>query len=115
MNGASNPQVESFIRFTVTGISGSLQTVRLRVYDTTNATNNGPAVYATGTSWAETGITWTTRPGRLSGALDNKGSISTNTWVEYDVTSQVHGNGAFSFVLAADSADGATFSSRQGS
>jgi len=115
VNGASNPEVESFIRFTVTGISGSIQTVRLRVYDTTNATNNGPAVYATGTFWAETGITWTTRPGRLSGALDNKGSISTNTWVEYDVTSQVQGNGTFSFVLAADSADGATFSSRQGS
>jgi len=115
VNGASNPQVESFVRFTVTGILGSIQAVRLRVYDTTNATNNGPAVYATGTSWAETGITWTTRPGRLSGALDNKGSLSTNTWVEYDVTSQVHGNGTFSFVLAADSADGATFSSRQGS
>jgi calcineurin-like phosphoesterase family protein len=115
VNGASNPQVESFIRFTVAGISGSLQAVRLRVYDTTNATNNGPAVYATGASWTETGITWTTRPGRLSGALDNKGSISTNTWVEYDVTSQVKGNGTFSFVLAADSSDGATFSSRQGS
>jgi hypothetical protein len=115
VNGASNPEVESFIRFTVTGISGSIQAVRLRVYDTTNATNNGPAVYTTGTSWAETGITWTTRPGRLSGALDNKGIISTNTWVEYDVTSQVMGNGTFSFVLAADSSDGATFSSRQGS
>jgi hypothetical protein len=115
VNGTSNPEVESFIRFTVTGISGSIQTVRLRVYDTTNATNNGPAIYATGISWAETGITWTTRPGRLSGALDNKGSISTNTWVEYDVTLQIKGNGTFSFVLAADSADGATFSSRQGS
>jgi acid phosphatase type 7 len=115
VNGASNPEVESFIRFTVTGISGSIQAVRLRVYDTTNATNNGPAVYTTGTSWAETGITWTNRPARLSSALDNKGSISTNTWVEYDVTSQVQGNGTFSFVLAADSSDGATFSSRQGS
>jgi len=115
VNGTSNPELESFIRFTVTGISGSIQAVRLRVYDTTNATNNGPAVYATGTSWTETGITWNNRPGRLSSALDNKGSISTNTWVDYDVTSQVHGNGTFSFVLAADSADGATFSSRQGS
>jgi hypothetical protein len=115
VNGASNPEMESFIRFTVTGISGSIQAVRLRVYDTTNATNNGPAIYATGTSWAETGITWTTRPARLSGVLDNKGSISTNIWVEYDVTSQVKGNGTFSFVLAADSSDGATFSSRQGS
>jgi hypothetical protein len=46
--------------------------------------------------------------------LDNKGSIGTNTWVEYNVTSLVTGNGTFSFVLAADSNDAATFSSRQG-
>jgi hypothetical protein len=113
-DGASDPDVESFIRFTVTGLSGSIQNARLRVYDTTNATINGPAVYATGTSWTESGITWNTRPSRLSGALDNKGSISTSTWVEYDITAWVQGNGTFSFVLAADSTDGVTFSSRQG-
>jgi calcineurin-like phosphoesterase family protein len=114
VDGASDPDVESFIRFTVTGMSGTIQNARLRVYDTTNGSTNGPAVYATGTSWTETGITWNNRPTRLSGALDNKGSISTSTWVEYDVTSWVQGNGMFSFVLAADSTDGVTFSSRQG-
>ena len=114
VDGASDPDVESFIRFTVTGISGTIQNARLRVYDTTNGSTNGPAVYATGTSWTETGITWNNRPARLSGALDNKGSISTSTWVEYDVTAWVQGNGTFSFVLAADSTDGVTFSSRQG-
>lgn len=115
VDGASDPDVESFIRFTVMGLSGGVQNARLRVYDTTNASTNGPAVYATETSWTETGITWQTRPARLSEALDNKGSISTNTWVEYDVTAWVKGNGAVSFVLAADSNDAATFSSRQGS
>jgi len=115
VDGTSDPGVESFIRFTVTGVSGTIQSVRLRVYDTTNASNNGPAVYATDTSWTESGITWKSRPVRLSGALDNKGSISTETWVEYEVTSFVKGNGTFSFVLAADSNDAATFSSRQGS
>jgi hypothetical protein len=47
--------------------------------------------------------------------VDNKGSIGTNTWVEYDVTSLVRGDGNVSFVLAADSTDGVIFSSRQGS
>jgi len=114
VDGATDPDVESFIRFTVTGASGAIQDARVRVYDTTNASANGPAIYATGTSWVETGITWNTRPARLSGALDNKGSISTSTWVEYNVTAWVTGNGTFSFVLAADSTDAATFSSRQG-
>ena len=115
VDGAADPEVESFIRFTVTGVSGTIQNAKLRVYDTTNASNNGPAVYATDTSWTETALTWKTRPARTSAELDNKGNITTNTWVEYDVTSQVKGNGTFSFVLAADSNDAATFSSRQGS
>ena len=115
VDDAGDPGVESFIHFTVTGLSGPVQSARLRVYDTTNASANGPAVYATDTSWAESAITWKTRPSRLSAALDNKGSINTNTWLEYDVTAWVKANGVFSFVLAADSNDAATFSSRQGS
>ena len=114
VDGATDPDTEGFIRFTVTGVSGTIQNARVRVYDTTNASTNGPAIYATGISWTETGITWNTRPARLSGALDNKGSINTSTWAEYDVTAWVPGNGTFSFVLAADSTDAATFSSRQG-
>jgi len=85
------------------------------LYTTTNGTKNGPAVYSTGTSWTETEITWNTRPARTSNAVDNKDNISAGTWVEYDVTSLVTGNGTFSFVLAADSNDAVHFSSRQGS
>lgn len=115
VDGATDPEVESFIRFTVTGLSGAIQRATLRVYVSTNASSNGPAVYATSASWTESALTWKTRPARTSGALDNKGSLTKNTWVEYDVTTQVKENGMFSFVLAADSNDAATFSSRQGS
>jgi acid phosphatase type 7 len=115
VDGGSEPGVESFIRFTVTGLSGSIQNAVLRVYDTTNASENGPAVYATEPTWAEDEITWNNRPRRTSEELDNQGSISTDTWVEYNVTTALTGNGTFSFVLAADSSDAATFSSRQGS
>ena len=115
VDGASDPDRESFLLFTVTGISGDIQNARLRVFTTTNGSTNGPAVYGTGTTWTETGINWNNRPAHTSDALDNKGSISTNTWVEYNVTSLVQANGTFSFVLVADGADGITFSSRQGS
>jgi hypothetical protein len=115
VDGAADPDVESFLHFTVTGLSGAIQDATLRVYVSTNASNNGPAVYATDTSWTESSLTWTSRPARTSGALDNKGSLSKDTWVEYNVTSLVKGNGTFSFALVADSNDAATFSSRQGS
>jgi hypothetical protein len=114
VNGGSNPAIESFLRFTVTGASGTIQSARLRIYVTTNGTRNGPTLYATNTSWTETGITWTRRPARIGAVIDNKGSLGTNSWAEYDVTSVVTGEGTFSFVLAADSSDGVRFSSRQG-
>jgi hypothetical protein len=115
VDGASDPDIESFIQFTVAGISGTIQSAKLRVRTTTNGSANGPAVYSTGSSWTETGITWNNRPARTSAALDNKGSLPTNSWVEYNVTSLVQGNGTYGFVLAADSTDAVTFSSRQGS
>ncbi len=52
---------------------------------------------------------------RTSGAADNKGSISKDTWVEYNVTALVTGNGTYSFVLAGDSNDNVILSSREGS
>jgi hypothetical protein len=115
VDGAADPDVESFLRFSVTGVSGAIQNATLRVYVSTNASNDGPAVYATDTSWTESALTWKSRPARTGGALDDKGSLSKSTWAEYDVTALVKGNGAFSFVLATDTNDATTFSSRQGS
>src|SRR5215213_158470 len=112
---ANNRSVESYLRFPISGVTGTVQSAILRVYSTTDGTRNGPAVYATGSSWSETGITWNNRPAQTSGAIDNQGKIATNTWVEYDVTSLLIGNGTYSFVLGGDSNDNVMFSSRQGS
>jgi hypothetical protein len=101
----------------VSDVSGVIQSAKLRVFCTTNGTNNGPIAYMADSNWIESGaggITWNTQPGLISDALDNKGVIATNNWVEYDVTSLVSGNGTYTFALVADSNDGVTFSSREG-
>jgi len=115
VDGSSGKQVESYLRFNVSGVSGSVQRATLRLYATTNGTTNGPAVYAAGNTWTETGITWNNRPALVSGASDNRGAISPNTWVEFDVTPLVIGNASYSFALVGDSSDGVEFSSREGS
>jgi hypothetical protein len=107
----------SYIRFTTSGISGSIQNIKLRVFCTTNGTANGPAVYLANSSWLESGsggITWNNQPALLTSASDNKGAFASATWVEYDVTALVTGNGTYTFALVADSNDGVTFSSREG-
>ena len=113
-DGSSDRRLESYIRFTVTGVSGWVENARLRVYADDNDSEDGPAVYLTEPTWEETAITWNTRPALVSTALDNKEIISARTWVEYNVTSQVTADGTFSFLLAADSGDGVAFSSRHG-
>ena len=112
---SDDPAIEAFVRFTVSGITGSVQDARLRVYVDNNDTEDGPAVYLTDASWEESEITWNTRPERTSNALDNREDVTEETWVEYIVTSHVTGDGVFSFVLVADSSDGIVFSSREGS
>jgi hypothetical protein len=114
-DGGSDPDMESYLLFTVDGLSGSVKKAKLRLF-VVEGTSDGPALYSTGTSWTESGsrsITWRTRPGRTSGAADDKGRLGSGTWVEYDVTSLVHGNGTFSFVLASRSRDAFAAYSRE--
>jgi hypothetical protein len=110
-------RLNTYISFSISGLIDPINSAKLRVFDTTNATVNGPAAYLAGNNWIESGsggITWDTQPGLLSGAFDNKDVISTASWVEYDVTALISGNGTYTFALLADSTDGVTFSSREG-
>jgi len=108
-----SPGEESYIRFTVTGVTGAVQNATLRLF-VTNGSSNGPSLYATDNSWTETGITWNNRPGPTTGAIANLGAIAADTWAEYDVTAYITGDGTYSFVLLPDSTDGATFYAREG-
>ena len=109
--GGTDPDIESYLRFVVSGVQGSVQSAVLRVYAYT-ATVDGPAAYGTSSGWTELGITWATRPAPTTGALDDEPAIPGNVWVEYDVTPFVTGNGSFSFVLASTSRDSVDFYSR---
>ena len=109
-----NANYEGYLKFTVSGIAGSVQSATLRVYST-SSTVDGPAVYATTNDWTEAGITWNTRPVRTSNGMDDKGTIGTGVWVEYNVTPLITGDGIYSFVFVATSTDSVSFSSSEGS
>jgi acid phosphatase type 7 len=110
--GDAGAAVESFLRFTVTGVSGGVQNAKLRLFNY-NGTADGPAVYSASSPWSESTVNWNTRPARTSGATDDKGAITVNTWVEYNVTPFVTGNGTYTFNVAGPSADGIDFRSRE--
>jgi hypothetical protein len=114
-DGGTDLDVESYLIFNVSGITGTVQSARLRLY-AYSGTSDGPSVHTTSSAWFETGpgaITWSNRPGRTSGPLDNKGAIATGSWVEFNVTPAVNGNGSYGFNIAPASNDGVDFHSRE--
>jgi hypothetical protein len=108
----TSPVVHSYFRFNVTGVSGAVQSAKLRLW-VTGGSANGPPVYRVAdTSWTEGGITWNNKPAATNPTGD-KGTVSTGTWLEYDVTAFVGGNGAVSFALVPQSSDGLYLNSRE--
>jgi calcineurin-like phosphoesterase family protein len=108
-----SPELQSYLRFNLSGMSGSVQSAKLRLW-VLNATVNGPAIYScTDTSWAETAITWSNKPA-LANPRDDKAAVSAGVWIEFDVTPFVTGNGQVCVGLIAGSTDGIDFSSREG-
>lgn len=115
VDGGTGTRVESFLAFRLSGVSGPVQSVKLRLY-ATSGTADGPAVRAVGTGWAESTITWTSSRSVASAAgpvLGDKSALAAGSWVEYDVTSAVQGDGEHGFWLSSASTDGIDFSSRE--
>ena len=81
-DGGADPDVDTYLRYSVQGVSGAVTSAKLRVW-ATDATTNGPAAFLTGSGWSETAINWGNRPARTSGAHDDKGAIAAGSWVEY--------------------------------
>ena len=79
------PLNQTFVRFKVTGLTGTVTDAALRVY-VTDGTRNGPAVFEITDSWSEKTTNWKNRPSRTSTPRDDKGALSAGRWVEWDVT-----------------------------
>ncbi len=117
LNADNSPQQETYLKFTVSGVTGTVTgaTLRLTSY---NGTPNGPKIYGvTENGWSETGITWSTKPARSGGALDDEGEVTATAnapaVVEYNVGALVNGNGTYTFNLVADHSDAIQFRSRE--
>ena len=94
-----SPQVESLLRFNVAGITGTVQSAKLRLSALADGTADGPALYTAASGWTETGVKWSNRPTFGATALGDKGAVAANSAIEYDVKSLVTGNGELNLGL----------------
>jgi hypothetical protein len=107
-----SPAIDSFLRFSVSGLPGPVQRATLNLF-ATDGSVDGDVLYPAATSWNERKVTWNTRPARTGAAAATVGAVSAGTWVSFDVTSLVTGNGTYAFDLATASADSTVFASRE--
>ena len=113
VRGGPKLVAESYLRFTLTGITGTVQSAKLRLRSGSNGTVDGPAVHTAPNTWTETGITWSNRPVRNAAVIADTGKVAANVTLDYDVKPVVSGDGTVTFVLVGTSDDGVDFASRQ--
>lgn len=102
----------SYLRFDLSGLGGTITNATLRLW-VTSGTASGGSAYLVGNGWTESGITWANAPAIGTAALDTRGAVTTGTWVEWDVTAAVAGNGSLSLAIRNAGGSG-TYSSREG-
>jgi hypothetical protein len=111
--------MRSYLKFVVSGVTGSVQAARLRLR-VTDPGPDGGFVYSVSNNfngssmpWTESRLTWNNAP-PLGTNRGYAGTATANTWVEVDVTAAVNGNGTFSFAVSGGSSNQVDYSSSEG-
>jgi len=109
----NSPIVNSYLRFDVEGLSGSVTKATLRVHSNSSS-GTGYQVYSIpDTTWGETTITSNNAPpfGSVAGSM---GAFNSGVWTTVDVTSLITGNGLVSLALTGNGSQAVSFVSREG-
>src|SRR5690349_14528452 len=105
------PEMRSYIKFTVSGLTGAPASARLNVYTYATSTTGGQISTAS-SDWTETGVTWANAPS-VGSLVTSISPLTSNTTASGDVSSVVTGNGTYTFVITTTSTTGKTFASRE--
>ncbi len=110
----------AYLKFELAQLVGPLQSATLRLF-CTEGSRDGGEIYSvsnnyigSNTAWVEEGMDWTNKPDLAGAILSRAGSVAANTWVEFDVSSAVTGDGTLSLGLKNRSSDKVIYSSKEG-
>jgi PKD repeat protein len=106
-------ETNSYLKFSVAGVSGPVTSATLRLFVVDGSTAAGRIYSVTDTLWSEGTITWTTKP-EVGSLLAGAGSAPVGTWVEFDLGSAVAGDGTYSFALKDGNDNTVWYSSKEG-
>jgi hypothetical protein len=113
-DGDAGRRLTSLLRFDVSGVAGTVEDARLRLYVVDDGTVSGPSVGAVGQGWEESSVTWESRP-RTAAAVAEMGPAPVGSWVELEVTALARRGDTVDLALEPRGTDGAHFYAREGS
>ena len=86
--------------------------MKLRLF-VRDASPNGGVLFTADPGWSENTLTWNSRPAIGTTTIASAGAVTLGTWIEFDVTAIVTGQGPYSFVLRGASGDVAYYDSEE--
>jgi hypothetical protein len=110
-----SPDVHSYLRFDVSGVSGTISRAVLRIYANSSGTAGIQAWSIADNTWSETAINYNNAPPLPALPASSSGAFGTGVWVELDVTSLVTGNSTVSFAVTTPGATAISLASRNAS
>jgi RHS repeat-associated protein len=108
----NSPDLNSYLRFDVQGLTGSVISATLRIY-ANSASSTGYDVYGVAdNTWTETGINYSNAPA-MGSQLGSSGTFSAGVWTSVDVTSYITSNGVYNLAFSTTSNTNISFASRE--
>jgi hypothetical protein len=109
----ASPVTNSYLKFDVEGFTARPAQATLRVFTESTGSVSAKLSTVADSAWTETGITYAGAPA-LGTMIGQSGALTAGTWVSFDVTAQIAGNGLVSFGLSTGSTAVRIMDSREG-
>jgi parallel beta-helix repeat protein len=107
-----SPEMRSYLRFEVTGLSGSVIRARLRLFANTSHSVGYDVREVADNGWEESTITYNDAP-PVGGVVASSGSFTSGTWTEVEVTPLISGNGTVSLAFTTAHSTAMNLASRE--
>src|SRR5215211_5226505 len=110
----TSPTCQSYLRFHVGDVSGTLTKATLRLYTTSSSATGYQIKRVNSQGWEEGKVTFANAPA-LGTTIGTSGSFAANNWTTVDVTSLADGDGVYDLALTTTSTVTLNFNSRNAS
>jgi hypothetical protein len=106
------PDVDSYLRFDVQDLSGTVTKATLRVFANSASSLGYTLSSLEDNTWDESTLTYNHAP-PPGNALGSSGAFGAGVWIEQDVTAYITGNGTYSLALTTPGSTAISFASRE--